>query len=96
MSPICAAVGWGVNIHYGSHLPPFEAGVTLIFPRILDRTLNNMSYAFRGWSEPRIAGWWGMETPGEEMRKVPYELIRGYVDVFEVLLWIGIAPAYLA
>ncbi len=54
-----------------------------------------MSYAFQWWSEPRIAGWWGMETSGEEKRKVPYELIRGYFDAFEVLLGIGIAQAYL-
>jgi len=37
-----------------------------------------------------------METSGEEKSKVPYELIRGYFDAFEILLWIGIAQAYLA
>jgi hypothetical protein len=79
----------------GPICPPFEAGVTLIFPKILHRNLNNMSYAFQWWSEPRTAGWWGMETSGEEKRKVPCELIRGYFDAFEILLWIGIAQAYL-
>ena len=51
---------------------------------------------FSGGQSRVFAGWWGMETSGEEKSKVPYELIRGYFDAFEVLLWIGIAQAYLA
>jgi len=54
-----------------------------------------MSYAFQWWSEA-YCGLVGYGDFGGRKRKVPYDLIRGYVDAFEVLLWIGIAQAYLA